>query len=397
VKAPPPPPVKGPEKPAATPRDLKAAQAALRDAVDAAVEKLDLPAIFAAIDSMAADAGADPNAAKADALKKARKQVKAREDGALLAAAHLRLSEDALAADDLKVALQASKDAASIAKQAGDLAASDEASALGKEIQALQPEADRFAKAQRVLASTPADPAANFDAGRYLCLVKGRWEEGLPLLVRGADETFRKLAQQETARTEETAGRKALGDGWWAVSQKERTKSFRNGALIRTYFWYELALPGLKGSEKIEADQRMETCLRQAPVKTRISFVGDKSMKLFPIGHRQGQFPEQKSDDPTAPFRGEAIYYDQRTGTDVVFEVRSGLKLKKLSWKGAAMVNMTIEVLDPVGTVLAKGGPWGGGNVWAEYSLDFPPSSRFSLRLRNHVSVWYLIDKIELH
>ena len=60
------------------------------------------------------------------------------------------------------------------------------------------------------------------------------------------------------------------------------------------------------------------------------------------------------------------------------------------------MVNMTFEVLDWGGTVLARGGPWGGGNNWAEFSLDFPPSNRFILRLRNHVSTWYLIDTITL-
>ena len=53
-------------------------------------------------------------------------------------------------------------------------------------------------------------------------------------------------------------------------------------------------------------------------------------------------------------------------------------------------------MLDPAGSVLAKGGPWGGGNTWADFTLDFPPSSRFTLRLRNHVSVWYLIDTLKL-
>ena len=60
------------------------------------------------------------------------------------------------------------------------------------------------------------------------------------------------------------------------------------------------------------------------------------------------------------------------------------------------MAAMTFEILDAAGTVLAKGGPHPGGNAWGEFSLDFPPLTRFTLRLRNNVSTWYLVDRIEL-
>ena len=54
------------------------------------------------------------------------------------------------------------------------------------------------------------------------------------------------------------------------------------------------------------------------------------------------------------------------------------------------------EILDSVGNVLAKGGPWGGGNTWGEFTLDFPPTSRFILRIRNNVSSWYYVDTLTL-
>ena len=227
--------------------------------------------------------------------------------------------------------------------------------------------------------------------------MKDKWEEGLPLLAKGSDETYRKLAKEDTTSPADPAGRRTLAGAWWTAAQKERVKPFKNGGLLRALHWYELALPGLRGAEKVEADQRIDQCYRQVPAaKMRATFVPEKSMKPYPLGHRQGMFPEQKTDDATGPFRGEPVYFDQRSGTEAVFEVRSGRRLSKLRWKGAAMAAMTIEITDLSGTVVAKGGPYGGGNTWAEFTLDFPPLSRFWIKLSNHVSVWYLVDTIEL-
>ncbi len=378
-------------------RDPKVAASLLKEAVDAAVDRLDVAAIFKAADELAAEAGLDAVAVKADALKRAKKQVKARDDAQQLAGAHLRLAEDALAADDVKVAQQAARDASAIAKQSGDAGIVEEAAALGKELTAIQPEVERYLKAKRTLSAQPDEPGACLDAGRHLCLVKDRWEDGLPLLAKGSDEAQRKLALQEAALPPDAAGRRQLAGAWWASAQKERVKAFKNGALLRALYWYELALPGLRGAEKLEAEQRIDACYRQAPTaKLRAVFVPEKSMRPFPVGQRQGMFPEQKTDDATGPFRGEAVYFDQKSGTDVVYEIRSGRRLSKLRWKGAAMQQMGIEIQDTAGTVVAKGGPYPGGNVWAEFTLEFPPLSRFTLKLSNHVSVWYLVDTIEL-
>ena len=130
--------------------------------------------------------------------------------------------------------------------------------------------------------------------------------------------------------------------------------------------------------------------------KPEITFVAKDSMKLFPIGFRQMQFPVQETDDATAPFENKAVYFMQKTGTDVVYEVRSPRPLRELRWKGAAMQNMTIEVLDAKGNVVTTGGPYQGGNRWAEFAVTFEPRAQFSLRFRNHIGMWYLIAELEL-
>ena len=130
--------------------------------------------------------------------------------------------------------------------------------------------------------------------------------------------------------------------------------------------------------------------------KPEITFRADDSMKMFPPGQHFGDFPAQEGQDPLAPFDNKAAYFMQKTGTDVVYDVRSPHALKSLRWKGAAMQNMTIEILDAKGTVLTTGGPYQGGNKWAEFSIAFEPRKEFTLRLRNHISMWYFVGELEL-
>ena len=119
-------------------------------------------------------------------------------------------------------------------------------------------------------------------------------------------------------------------------------------------------------------------------------------MKLFASGYKTGQFPAQDGDDPLGPFDNKPTYFQQQTGTDVFYDVHSPRPLKQLRWKGAAMRNMTIEVLDAKGNVITTGGPYEGGNKWAEFTVNFEPHKEFTLRFSNHISQWYLISELEL-
>ncbi|HEY3323885.1 MAG TPA: serine/threonine-protein kinase [Planctomycetota bacterium] len=139
---------------------------------------------------------------------------------------------------------------------------------------------------------------------------------------------------------------------------------------------------------------RMKAILKT--YKPEITFRADESMKMFPSGQKFGEFPVQEGRDPLAPFENKAAYFMQKSGTDVVYDVSSSRPLKQIRWKGAAMQNMTIEILDTKGAVLTTGGPYQGGNRWAEFTVNFEPRKDFVLRFRNHVSVWYLIAEIEL-
>ena len=63
------------------------------------------------------------------------------------------------------------------------------------ELKQLQTQWAAIAKAKSALEKTPDDAVANGTYGRYLCLLAGNWEKGLPLLAKGADSTLSKAAQ----------------------------------------------------------------------------------------------------------------------------------------------------------------------------------------------------------
>jgi serine/threonine protein kinase len=402
--APPPPPPRPSPRPAVPPPSVPAAlgpaeieaklAALLRDR-DLALARFEIARAFDAVDGRAALApeAVKAVAEKADLLRNAKKLVKTKEDATTLAGSHLRLAEEAVQADDLKAAEKAAADAVSIGRQAGEATIVDSAAGLQKEIGALKPLLDRHVRGLKTLETKPDDAGACADVGRWLCLVKGRWEEGLPHLAKGADAGLRKLAESESSRPRDPL---ALADAWWALAQKERQDPLKSRLYGRALACYEEALTVAGRLDQPRIQRRIDEAVALSKADTRIVFLPDASMKPYPSGYAAGTFASQKGDDPVGPFRDEPVYFDQRTGKDVVYDVRSGRRFRKLHWKGAAMQGMTIEIQDPGGSVIAKGGPWGGGNVRAEFDLEFPPLSRFRIRLTNQVSTWYLVESITL-
>jgi hypothetical protein len=368
----------------------------LREARDAAVRAGDARLAAEAVDFLAARFGVDDVKMKADALGEIRRKVRTPEAVRALVEAYLAAVDAADAKEDFDAAVTLARDAESASQAAQDAALLARVRARAVELRALQEEYRRVRASLARLEEQPDDPAANLAAGRYWCFCRDAWEKGLPLLAKGSDKRLQELAQRELAAPAAADAQKLLGDGWWDAAQKETTRVDKGRLLGRALYWYEKAFPSLKGLTRIQVQERINVCGELAKTGLRTVFVADKSMKLYPVGHKEMTFPAMESDDPTGPFQGKPVYFDQRTGKDVVYEIRSDIRLRSVYWKGAAMQQMKIEILDAAGNIVAEGGPYEGGNKWAEFTLEFPPSGRFTLRFRNYVSHWYLIDTIRL-
>jgi len=134
------------------------------------------------------------------------------------------------------------------------------------------------------------------------------------------------------------------------------------------------------------------------PSRDRIIFHAKHSMAPFKTGRKFGKFPVQKGADALSPFAGSGIYFDQKTGKEVYYEIYSSRRIKSIYYKGAAIFNTKIQVLSPKGKLLAAMGPLKGGNSWAEYTLTLPRSAgnHVFLKFRNDAGTWFYINTITL-
>jgi hypothetical protein len=372
-------------------------------AMDAAREAENLELCFQAADRIAEQYDVDGLSIKADAILK----INLRGDSPATASdnvkAALDLIDPLLAADDFQTS-------GKVLALARPLAAHDRSFApvvqnLGQAIEAARAAHDRLAPHFAKLKTAPEDPAANLAVGSYYCFSKGDWPRGLPLLAKGSDANLKQLATLELSSPSKVDDVNHLADGWWDISAKEPAV---NRPRIRQHAssLYKTVVESATGLRRALVERRIadasadqtasatvEGKLASAP---KVQFVAEKSMKLYPAGHKEGSFPVQTGADPLGPFDGKIVYFNQKTGKDVVYSVTSFVPVRQLAWKGAAMTNMLIEIIGPDGAQIARGGPYGGGNVSAEYTIDFPPTRRFNIRLHNEAWDWYGMDSMVL-
>jgi hypothetical protein len=102
----------------------------------------------------------------------------------------------------------------------------------------------------------PTHPEANKIVGMYYCLVKQRWDDGLPLLARAADPRLTELAKLELKHPATPAEQLTLADRWWTYA--EWSAKHKSAIRARAAHWYRQALSGLPpGLERIKAESRL--------------------------------------------------------------------------------------------------------------------------------------------
>ena len=115
----------------------------------------------------------------------------------------------------------------------------------------------RSTKATEALATlenNPDDPDANLIAGRFLCFLKGEWEQGLPMLAKGSDAELKAMANSEFADRPDAL---ALGDSWWSFSDRVEGRT-QDAARQHAAAWYTQALPRLAELKRKLVESRLE-------------------------------------------------------------------------------------------------------------------------------------------
>ena len=108
------------------------------------------------------------------------------------------------------------------------------------------------------LRTDPDDGKANLAAGRYLCLTRGDWKRGLPLLAKGDDQELAAAARADLSAQRSAKGEAAAGDVWWDLAQSARG-SDKPGLQARAVFWYQKALEkSPSGLAAVQIKKRLE-------------------------------------------------------------------------------------------------------------------------------------------
>jgi hypothetical protein len=241
---------------AASQEDPAARWFLLRESQDIAAQQGELETVSEAIDAMAKSFDCEPCSLKLSAYSTAIKVLKAPEDLSLLADRHSKLAEEAVAADLYDVADKAASTALQLAKKANDLPLAGRIATRSKEVSEIKTRFEKSKKARETLARVPDDALSNFELGHFLCVIKGNWESGLPMLVRGSDATYRAVAARDIATPEAALDQVVIGDGWWDLGEKE--SGLAKAALQRrAAIYYEQALGRVQGLVKTRIEKRL--------------------------------------------------------------------------------------------------------------------------------------------
>lgn len=229
-----------------------------REAVDAATQACDLRTSAAAIEAMTALFDVDALPLQQAAWTSAGKSAKTPVEFAAVADAFLYLADDLVAADQYDAADKAASAAQQHARKAADPGLAARAGVTSKEIAEAKAKFLAMRGALETLARNPDDAGANSQMGQFLCFVKGNWDLGLRFIVKGSDAALKALGEKELAAPVQSSDRAALADGWFELSEKEKSFLCKKQLHAHARSVYESALPDASGLLRARIEKRLE-------------------------------------------------------------------------------------------------------------------------------------------
>jgi hypothetical protein len=227
-----------------------------REAKDLATQAGDAATALSAVDELSQRFAVDAAALKTSVLAGVGKAAKTPEEIRPLVLASLRLVDSALLADEYESAEKTLASAAGLLKKIQDVPLNGKVLAKSREIAELKAKFAKIKKARETLAANPDDETSNLVFGQFLCLQKGDWPRGLPLLAKGSDPATKALAQKDLLNPPDAAAQMAVGDAWWDLSDKE-TSTAKDNLRDHACQWYAKALERLTGLNKTKIERRL--------------------------------------------------------------------------------------------------------------------------------------------
>ena len=229
----------------------------LKSARDLAAQAGSADLALQAADATAEQFEVDAWQIKAELLPKLAPAARQPADKKALAQAGIAAAEQAVARDDYPTAEKMLDLASAAARDLKDQALIQQLAARREAVRELASVYAVVAKTRAVLEQKPKDPSANLAMGSFLCLWKGDWEAGLPMLAASSDATLRSLAERERDASDSAQARAELADAWWDFAMKSDGTA-RKQLQLHAAHWYRLAIPKLpEGLTRSKAQKRL--------------------------------------------------------------------------------------------------------------------------------------------
>lgn len=169
-----------------------------------------------------------------------------------------RMLGQSLAADDYDAALTAYDTLLAMVRRRGNRTeANFITQQLRAQIDATKQAYTQVPDALKKLQTEPANPLACETVGTYFCLLKNRWDVGLPLMARGENVKQRVVAtiDLETEKSPKTIIQ--LGDQYFDMGG-DAPAVYRLGYHMRAIYYYRQALPQLtSGLDRLRIEKRL--------------------------------------------------------------------------------------------------------------------------------------------
>lgn len=227
----------------------------LSEARDLAVEGRNLDTAWGAIDAIAQFYDVNALAEKRSLLTSLVKFARTPGDFKIFSDQYLMLIREAVLAGEWDSAEDLSVGLLAVARRSRIPALQKRSSDLAGELKSLSVRSRRAKVAEEQLRRKPDDPKANADWGEFLCLYRGDWRRGLPHMAR-SDGKWATAAKADASKSG-TTNPSEVGDLWWQLAEAEDglpAKQLKH----RAAYWYQQALPQLKGFSKATAEKRIE-------------------------------------------------------------------------------------------------------------------------------------------
>jgi len=240
-----------------SPDDPPALWVLCKEAQDVSTQNCDPAAALEAIELAAGVFDVDALSMKSAALTAAVKAAKSPEDMSTLALWLLKLVDELIRADQFETADKTASTAVQCARKSGDPSFEARVGVRAKEVSEAKTLFQAMKSVMQTQARNPDDPAANLEIGRFLSFVKGSWDLGLRFLVKGSDAVLKSLAQRELAVPAQSADWAALADGWYDLSEKEKSPLRKNQLRAHAKVVYESALADAPALVRAKIEKRL--------------------------------------------------------------------------------------------------------------------------------------------